>query len=409
MQKKTILIFAYYSFYDPVFQSAVLPYFRGLSQDESLEFILLTFEKNQYKIEDSEFKKLKIELKEQDNITWYRSTWRSGSFKIIKKVYDFGASLLLARKLIKKHKVDAIYSEAFPGAIMGHHLAKHFKIPHMVHSFEPHTQYMVEAGVWTNKSWEARLLSKYEVSIAKNCSHIFTATEEMMKRIRSWGSEAKLVRVPSCVETGIFQFDAEARQSIRATHGIKEDETLILYLGKFGGMYMEDEAFDFFYRCTQDSDVKFKFLVLSHNDHNHLRQLFAKWNIPESYWVLKSAKRDEVPQYISASDFGFVAVRQKPGKRFCSPIKDGEYWSCGLPLIIPDGISDYELLAEEHKIGIRMKDVTPEGLEDTITQMKEWIKTEDITAVRARCRAFALKDRSVEVYKSIYRDIFTKI
>ena len=85
MKKKTILIFAYYSYYDPVFQSAVLPYFKGLSKDKELEFILLTFEKGVYKVDETAFEELRQELKEQDNITWYRSTWRSGLFKLVKK------------------------------------------------------------------------------------------------------------------------------------------------------------------------------------------------------------------------------------------------------------------------------------------------------------------------------------
>lgn len=409
MKKKTTLIFAYYSYYDPVFQSAVLPYFRGLSQSDNLQFVLLTFEKNQYKVDDATYVKLKKELEEQDNIIWYRSTWRSGSFKIFKKVYDFFSSMSFARKLIRKHKVDAVYSEAFPGAIMGHHLAKHFKIPHMVHSFEPHTQYMVEAGVWKPSSWEARLLSHYEVKIARHCSHIFTATEEMMKRIRSWGSEAELVRVPSCVDTDIFQFNPTDRNRIRQSFNITEDEIALLYLGKFGGMYMEEEAFAFFKKCIDFEGLKIKIIVLSHDDHERLRQLFSDWEIDEQYWSLKFATREEVSAYISASDFGFVAVRQKPGKRFCSPIKDGEYWSCGLPLIIPDGISDDYLLAEEHRIGIRMQDVSDESFDAVLVAMKDWVERENVEDVRARCRAFALKDRSVGVYQAIYRDIFENI
>lgn len=409
MERKTILIFAYYSYYDPVFQSAVLPYFRGLSQSEHLQFILLTFEKNQYKVDDETYVKLKKELEEQDNIIWYRSTWRSGSFKVIKKIYDFISSLAFARKLIKKHQVDAVYSEAFPGAIMGHHLAKHFKIPHMVHSFEPHTQYMVEAGVWKTSSWEARLLSRYEVTIAKHCSHIFTATEAMMQRIRSWGSEAKLVRVPSCVDTAVFKFDPAERARIRQSFNIAKGEIALLYLGKFGGMYMEEEAFAFFKKCIEFKGLTIKLIVLSHDDHDRLQQLFSDWGIDEQYWSLKFAKREEVPAYISASDFGFVAVRQRPGKRFCSPIKDGEYWSCGLPLIIPDGISDDYLLAEEHQIGIRMKDASDESLEAVLRAMKAWVDRENVEAVRARCRAFALKDRSIDVYQTIYRDIFENI
>ncbi len=194
MKQKTILIFAYYSYYDPVFQSAVLPYFRGLSQNKSLRFVLLTFEKNQYQITKEAYVQLKKELATEDNILWYRSIWRSGSFKLFKKVYDFVSSLLFARKLIKKYAVDAVYSEAFPGAIMGHHLARHFNIPHMVHSFEPHTQYIVEAGVWRENAWEARLLRHYEVKIAKHGDRGDDGAHSFLGQYRGIGAGAFLYR-----------------------------------------------------------------------------------------------------------------------------------------------------------------------------------------------------------------------
>jgi hypothetical protein len=174
-------------------------------------------------------------------------------------------------------------------------------------------------------------------------------------------------------------------------------------------MYMEEEAFRFFKCLIEDTRQSYKILILSHDNQEHIKAQLKAFGIPETHYVLKRALRTEVPDYISAADFGFVAVRQRPGKRFCSPIKDGEYWSCGLPLLIPDGISDDYLLAEEHNIGIRIKDDSPEAFQQTLNQMNMWMNTEDTAAVRLRCREFALKDRSVEVYQAIYRDIFKAI
>ncbi len=200
-----------------------------------------------------------------------------------------------------------------------------------------------------------------------------------------------------------------ARARIRQSLDIAESDVVLMYLGKFGGMYMEEEAFAFFKQCVSFEGLALKIMVLSHDDHDRLRRLFEAWGIDEQYWSLKLAQRAEVPAYISAADFGFVAVRQRPGKRFCSPIKDGEYWACGLPLIIPDGISDDYLLAEQHRIGIRMKDASEASFEAVLLAMQDWVAREKVEAVRARCRAFALQDRSVAVYQAIYRGIFENI
>ena len=82
-----------------------------------------------------------------------------------------------------------------------------------------------------------------------------------------------------------------------------------------------------FFKCLiEDKRHSYKILILSHDDHEHIKTQLTAFEIPEDRYVLKRALRAEVPAYISAADFGFVAVRQRPGKRFCSPIKDGEFW-----------------------------------------------------------------------------------
>ena len=44
----------------------------------------------------------------------------------------------------------------------------------------------------------------------------------------------------------LFQFSERDRDAVRKKYNIGNNEVLIVYLGKFGGMYMEQETFDFF-------------------------------------------------------------------------------------------------------------------------------------------------------------------
>ena len=43
-------------------------------------------------------------------------------------------------------------------------------------------------------------------------------------------------------------------------------------------------------------------------------------------------------------------VKPVPTKRYCTPVKDGEYWALGLPVIITEGISDDSGIIRENGI-----------------------------------------------------------
>jgi len=163
---KTIFIFAYYSYKDPVFQSAVLPYFTDFPEKEKFRFVLLTFEQRQHRLSAQAQKKIKEELKHH-RIFWQHAYWHSGRFKPLKKAFDFLWGITLSIYLILRNNADIIYSEGFPGAIIGHYLSLLTGKKHIVHTFEPHADYMIESGIWSADSWEARLIKYHEL---KNCA-----------------------------------------------------------------------------------------------------------------------------------------------------------------------------------------------------------------------------------------------
>lgn len=405
---KTIFIFAYYSFKDPIFQSAVLPYFVNLSDQGPFRFVLLTFEQRKHKLSYIEKRQIKEELEER-NIFWYSTNWHSGFLKPVKKVFDFFWGIVLSLILIARYKINAIYSEGFPGAIFGFFLSLITHHPHIIHTYEPHTDYMVEAGVWKRGSWEAVLLRYFEKRIANQASHIMTATNAMIDKLRGSGIKAQLHRVPSCVDTYVFKYSQNAREDIRKRLGITAQEKVIVYLGKFGGMYFDQEVIDFFSVVKHESSHSFKFIILTNDDHQQIYDWLQKYSIEANRVYVASVLKHEVPSYLSASDFGFVPVRQYPGKRFCSPIKDGEYWACGLPIIIYEGISDDYLIAQQHQLGIVVKSPSTESYKKTVKEIDEWVRDNSVLATRRRTRDFVVEDRSVKKFQVLYVRIFNTL
>jgi hypothetical protein len=347
--RSNILVFAYYSFNDPVFQSAVLPYFIG-QKLAGRKIILLTWEQNQFQLSKEEIERRSKELA-LNNIIWCRTRWHSGVFKIVKKGFDFTWGLFLSLKLIYRYKIGTIYSEGFPGAIIGHYLARITGSKHIIHTFEPHADYMYDAGVWKKDSWEYRLLKAMEVPVGNRASTIITATEAYAAVLRDKGVQSDILVAPSCIDLDFYSFNSTDRNSIRKGLGITDTTIVIAYLGKIGGMYMDDEIFRFWRDCLQHNESRFRFFLLSNATTEQVKGYCHHYSIPFDKMFHKFLSKEEVPAYLSAADFGFCGIRPIPSRRYSSPIKNGEYWACGLPTIIPAGMSDDAELVRQASAG----------------------------------------------------------
>ncbi len=388
---------------DPVFQSAVLPYF--LHTKREYQVILLTFEKKHLKPTPECIDIIKQTLKEKD-IIWYHTSWNSGKFKFIKKVFDLLKGLCYALYLCLVHRVGTIYSEGFPGAVIGHYVSKIARLDHVVHSFEPHADYMIEAGIWKKQDWEARLLRRFELKVAAGASCIVTATDAYATILRNYTS-ADIYKLPSCVDEQVFKYQKHEAQNIRSKLNWNED-IVITYLGKIGGMYLDKEMFRFFRFCEQYIGANFKFLILT-SDGEIVKSRVQQYAIDPNNYHITFVKRQEVPGYLSTADFGFVGVQPYPSKRYCSPIKVGEYWSCGVPILIFKDISDDYLHTRDENLGIVVSDTSDSSLKVMIKRMVQMYQDKTFyEQVRYNCRAFVIKDRSISKAHILYNEIFSK-
>jgi glycosyltransferase involved in cell wall biosynthesis len=262
--------------------------------------------------------------------------------------------------------------------------------------------------VWNKDSWEAVLLRWHELRVAKRASFIFTATQSMITDLVIKGISPDVpLRVPSCVDTQHFKFSSESREKIRKQYAIPDDAPVLAYLGKFGGMYMEDEAFEFFKVCQDVLDAWI--FVLSPDPEEKIIQLSKKHQLRIETMVIKFLEREEIPGYLSTADIGFVAVRQWPSKRYCSPIKTGEYLSCGLPVIVPLGVSDDVAIMTQLGVCIPMTTLDSKSYAAVVDEWRDRFNQDNTESIRRAARNYAESDRSVGRYRKIYAAVFDRL
>ena len=109
-----------------------------------------------------------------------------------------------------------------------------------------------------------------------------------------------------------------------------------VYAGKFGNLYYDKEAFKLFKEAYDYLD-NFHLLLLSNEEDSFISKRLKEFNIPKKRLIKKFVKHSEMPRYLNVADFAFATIKSIEVSRFQSPVKIGEYWACGLPILFIKG------------------------------------------------------------------------
>jgi glycosyltransferase involved in cell wall biosynthesis len=280
-------------------------------------------------------------------------------------------------------------------------------VSYIVESFEPHSEYMADCGIWKRDSIYYRFSRWLELEQRRTAQTLITVTWNYHEFLVRQGVHAERVKViPSITDLGQFAFDAEARARVRSSMGW-EDTVVGIYVGKFGGLYYDEEAFAIF-RSTMDRfGERFRLVLLTMENEKHVHERLEAAGIPRDRVMVRFAQHHEVPDWLSASDIAFSTIRYAPNGLYQSPVKNGEYWANGLPILLTYGVSDDHRLILERPWAGALFDLSVDGsLEKAIEHMA--VLTEK-GVERMKLMNLAREHRSIEIAQKVYREIFGRV
>ena len=112
-------------------------------------------------------------------------------------------------------------------------------------------------------------------------------------------------------------------------------------------------------------------------------------------------EHEQVPTWLSASDFAFSLHAPTPNKLFVNPIKNGEYWANGLPILMPMGIGDDSSIIEENPIsGVIFDNKT--NIINALDRMQKLLSK---TGIRSQIPDFAVKYRNISIVEEVYSKV----
>lgn len=254
-------------------------------------------------------------------------------------------------ELCRRYDVGTIFARGTQAGALVHLSQGYAVTPYLVASFEPHAQYMLESGAW--QRWDPRYAfqTHWERAQKGEARALLPVSEAYRDQLLAEGvSPSRVITLPSTVDAERFRFSSALRQAVRTQLALPSTSVLGIYVGKFGDNYYDVEAFEIFARFLQRLR-NFWMLVLTPMSDRIVHELARRASFSAARLIVRTMPHAEVPPYLCAADVAFATVRPTPSRRFCSPVKTGEYWACGLPTVITEGVGDDSRIIDEQAAG----------------------------------------------------------
>ena len=394
-----LLFFSYWGAHEGLTASTVLPHLQILSEIPGIEEIhFVSVEREGKKI---------TPLLVPDRVSHYPIYSKNYPIGLLNKFSD---TLLLRRRLLERIKtkgIDTLICRSSPAGGIGYYLHKKTDVPFYVESYEPHADYMYEAGAW--QTWNPKYLIQkmWEQQAATYAEGLMPVTHNFKRHLISKGVPQEKIHVmPCCTPLDAFEYREDERRNIRSELGLSSKHILGIYVGKFGANYYQQEAFALFSKTQNFFGKEFRLLILSPQDQELIREGLHSASFPEGqYWVKKVAHQ-EVANYLSAADFAYSTVKTTPSRIYCSAIKHGEYWANGLPIMMTSGIGEDSELIEKEGIGSVFHMEDEDSIQTALQKLSDLLQHASRKELAEKITPMAYRYRNFDIIREVYTQLF---
>ena len=396
-----ILFLSYWGIHDDLTTSTVLPHLRLLQERPDVTAVrLVTIERG----EEVQAKPVFLPDFEASKISFEPLCSKSAGNVMLNKIEDFTRFPKELVKQVAKFEPDFILARGAPAGALAYLVWQKIKLPFYVESFEPHADYMLESGVWGRYDPRYLFQRHWEKRQKQQARGLMPVAENYRQQLIREGVPAgSIITVPCSVSLPAFIPDPVRRTEVRARLRFPVQAVVGVYVGKFGDIYYDQEAYDLFRAAAEHFGPSFRLIVLTPNPLDDVRQKLAAVGLGEGRSFVTKAPHHEVPAYLAAADFAFAPIRPAPCRLFCSAIKVGEYWASGLPVVLTEGVGDDSEIIRREGGGVVFDLTHPASVPAAMQQVADIMQQ---PGYRQQIIGLAARHRSVQRAAQAYETFF---
>lgn len=235
----------------------------------------------------------------------------------IKKLYGYAISSpihFLLIEEIKKLQLDIIHAETeFGVGIFANIVASSLNIPlvRTYHTtYEDYTHYVNFINSKTLDKGLKKGVAYMSKAYGNHCVRLISPSNKTAEMLKSYGVVSEIDIIPTGVELERFEkenVDLEKARQVKIDLGIKDDEKLLLYVGRIAKEKAIDKIVEAF-RKVKENNLKVKLLVVGDGPSlNELKELTNKYQLEDYVFFAGKKPFNVVPIYYHGAD-GFISA-----------------------------------------------------------------------------------------------------
>ena len=402
---KSVLYISYDGMTDPLGQSQVLPYLKGLS-NRGHRITILSCEKQRG------LRDLRAETAaalSAHGIEWHFIPY-SKRPPVVSTGYDLSRMYRRAARLVREDAFDIVHCRTVLSTLIGHRLKTRFGIKLVFDMRGFWADERVEGDLWNLSNPVYGLLYKFfkgkERRYFREADHVIALTERakaVIEDVNEHSATRPPVKViPCCVDLDHFSGATVDENHVRARAaklGLDENDFVVIYLGSLGTRYMLREMLEFFAEVAGARENA-RFLFVTRDEHERITALAEEVGIDPGRILITSSTYDEVPSLIRLADVAVFFIKTGFSAKAVSPTKQAELLGMGVPLVCNAGIGDCDRLIAETGAGLVLEELARKGYVEVAGQLDRLVEIPG-PQLRAVAERFFSLESAVVKYDSV--------
>jgi len=380
---------------EPLGQSQVLAYLRGLSRDWRIT--LITYEKDEDWADAAGMAQASSEC-ERLGIRWLPQRFRARP-QVVAPALSMLRMLWLVRREVKDEGAELIHARSYIPAAVAMIVGRMTGVPFIFDMRALWPEELITAGRLRRGSLLHLAIVAAERACLRKAGAVVSLTQAGLDHLeRVYPEEMSGQRtavIPTCADLDRF-VPAECRSERR----------VIGCLGTVLSGWFRLEWLATFLAVAAKRDPGTTFEVTTRDDPDEVRAaLDPKGELGERLHIAPSdaGRVQDVLQGQVASVMFFTVGLSKLGS---SPTRMGEILGCGLPVVANGGVGDVAEIIRRYNVGVIVEEASEASMAAALARLEELLSDPELSS-RCRCAAeevFSLES-GTEAYRRLYGDI----
>ena len=381
---------------EPLGQSQVIAYLRGLSQDHAIT--LITYEKPEDWADTAAMARARANCAAH-GIRWLPQRFRPQP-KIIAPTFSMMRMIWLVLREVRRGDMNLIHARSYIPAAVALVVSRMTGVPFIFDMRALWPEELITAGRLRRGSLMHRAIAGAERACLAKSAGVISLTHAAVAHLKSvYPAELKnqrIVVIPTCAD--LDRFTPAANKRPRPTvHGC---------IGTILSGWFRTDWLANWMRVAAVRDPDARFEIVTRDDAARVRATLDPANELAERLSIAPRPSEDMPDAVRGHDLSVMFFTDGLSKLGSAPTRLAEVLGCGLPVMANEGVGDVADIVRKNNVGVIVEGASLQHMEGAFEALETLMLDPDLSK---RCRATAEAVFSLEAGTEAYREIYASI